>query len=105
MSLRFVAPQIPGTTFAQYYASSKRKGITDEGFLDKIVPFVCFTATILCLLRRCWQTGIFINNVAFIWASSGGKINYAYWQVSKVSGSPDCSGIRILLKTACTRIV
>ena len=47
ISLRFLAPQIPGVIFAQYYSGPKRKGMTDEGFLDKIDgPFICLTATI-----------------------------------------------------------
>jgi len=98
-----MAAQIAGAILAQYYADLKRKGITDEGFLDKVEgPFICLTAAILCHSLRCWRTAIFINNVVFTQASSGGKINYAYWQVSKVSRSPNCPGIRILLKTACT---
>jgi len=106
MSVRFVAPQIPGAIFAQYYAGPKRKGTTDYGFLDKIEgPFICLTAAILCHSLRCWQTDIFIDNVAFTQPNSGGKINYGYWHVSKVSGSPESPGIRILLKTACTPMV
>jgi len=92
--------------FAQYYLGQKRKGITNEGCLDKIDgPLSCLTAAILCHSLRCWQTGIFIDNVAFTGASPGGKINYAYWQVSKVAGSPDCPSIGILLKTPCTGMV
>jgi len=79
ISLRFVAPQIPGPILAHYYAGPKRKGIRDESFLDKIDgPFMCLTAAILCQLLRCWRTGLFIDNVAFTRASSEGKINYGY---------------------------
>jgi len=77
----------------------------DEGFLDKIDgPFICLTAAILCHSLRCWWTGICIDNVAFIRATSGGKKNNVYRQVSKVCGSPDGPDIRTLLKTASTRV-
>jgi len=79
--------------------------MTDEGFLDKIdVPLICLTAAILCHSLRCWRTGISIDNVAFTRATSGGKKNYVYWQVSQVSGSPDGLGTRTLLKTASTQV-
>jgi len=79
--------------------------MTDEGFLDKIDGlFICLTAAILCHSLRYWQTGISIDNVAFTRATSGGKKNNVYWQVSKVSGSPDGPGIQTLLKTASTRV-
>jgi len=79
--------------------------MTDEGFLDKIDgPFSCLTAAILCHSLRCWWTGICIDNVAFTRATSGGKKNNMYWQVSKLSGSPDGPGIRTLLKTASARV-
>jgi len=79
--------------------------MTDEGFLDKIDgPFICLTAATLCQSLRCWQTGISIDNVAFTWATSGGEKNNVYWQVSKVSGSPDGPGIRTLLKITRTRV-
>jgi len=79
--------------------------MTDEGFLDKIDgPFICLTAAILCHSLRCWRTGICIDNVAFTRATSGGKKNNVYWQVSKVTGSPDGWGIRTLLKIASTRV-
>jgi len=79
--------------------------MTDQGFLDKIDgPFICLTAAILCHSLRCWRTGISVDNVAFTRATSGGKKNNVYWQVSKVSGSPDGSGIRTLLKIASTRV-
>jgi len=91
--------------FAQYYSGPKRTGITDEGFLDKIDGlFICLTATILSHSLRCWRTGICIDNVAFTRATSGGKKNNVYWQVSKVSGSPDGPDIRTLLKIASTRV-
>jgi len=68
--------------------------MTDEGFLDKIDDlFICLTAAILCYSLQCWQTGICIDNMAFTRAHSGGKKNNLYWQVSKVSGSPDGPGI------------
>jgi len=78
--------------------------MTDEGFLDKIDgPFICLTAPILCYSLQCWRTGICIDNVAFTRATSGGKKNKVYWQVSKVSGSPDGPGIQTLLKKASTQ--
>jgi len=79
--------------------------MTDEGFLDKIDgPFICLTAAILCHSLRCCRTGICINNVAFTRATSGGKKDNVYWQVSKVSRSPDAPGIQTLLKIASTRV-
>jgi len=79
--------------------------MTDEGFLDKIDrPFICLTAAILCHSLQGWRTGICIDNVAFTSATSEGKKNNVYWQVSKVSGSPDGSGIRTPLKIASTRV-
>jgi len=104
MSLRFLAPQIPGVIFAQYSSGPKRKGMMDEGFLDKIDPFICLTAAILCHSLRCWWTGICIDNVAFTRATSGGKKNNVCWQVSKVTGSPDTPGIPTLFKTASTGV-
>jgi len=105
MSIRFLAPQIPGVIFAQCYSGPKRKGMTDDGFLDKIDgPFICLTAAILCHSLRCWRTGICINNVAFTRATSVSKKNNVYWQVPKVSGSPDGPGIRTPLKIASTRV-
>jgi len=77
--------------------------MTDESFLDKIDgQFICLTAAISCHSLRCWRTGICIDNMAFTRATSGGKKNNVYWQVSKVSGSPEDLGIRTLLKTART---
>jgi len=79
--------------------------MTDEGFLDKIDgPFICLTAAILCHSHRCWRTGICINTVAFTRATSGGKKNNEYWQVSKVSGSRDGPGIWTLSKIPSTRV-
>ena len=79
--------------------------MTDEGFLDKIDgPFICLTAAILCHSLRCWRTGICIDNVAFTRATSWGKKNNVYWQVSKVARSPEGPGIPNLLKIACTRV-
>ena len=47
ISVGFLAPQIPGVIFAQYYSGLKRKAMMDEGFLDKIDGlFLCLTATI-----------------------------------------------------------
>ncbi|RPA88666.1 hypothetical protein L873DRAFT_901613 [Choiromyces venosus 120613-1] len=47
----------------------------DEGFMGKIDgPFICLTVAILCHSLRCWQTGIFIDNVAFTHASSSGLL-------------------------------
>jgi len=60
----------------------------DEGFLDKIDgPLICLGAAILCNSVRCWQTGNFIDNVAFALASSKGKTNNTHWRFSEVSGS------------------
>jgi len=79
--------------------------MTDEGFLDKIdEPFICLSATILCHSLRCWWTDICIDNVAFTRATSGGKKNNVYWQVSKVSRSSDGLGIRTLSKPVSTRV-
>ena len=79
--------------------------MTDEGFLDKIDgPFICLTAAILCHSLRWWRTGICIDNVAFIRATSGGRKNNVYWQVSPVSGSHDGPGIQKPLKIASTRV-
>jgi len=79
--------------------------MTDEGFLDKIdCPFICLTAAILCHSLRCWWTGICIDNVAFTRATSGGKKNNVYWQVSKVLDSLTALGIWTLLKTASTQV-
>ena len=79
--------------------------MTDEGFLDKIDgQFISLPAALLCHSLRCWPTGIGIDDMAFTWATSSGKKNIVYWQVSKVSGSSDGPGIRRLLKTASTRV-
>ncbi|RPB00159.1 hypothetical protein L873DRAFT_1843128 [Choiromyces venosus 120613-1] len=73
VSLRFVAPQIPNMIYAQFYASTQRKSMKDEGFMGKIDgPFIYLTVAILCHSLRCWRTGIFIDNVAFTHASSSG---------------------------------
>jgi len=78
--------------------------MTAEGFLDKIEgPFICLTAAILCHSLRYWRTGICIDNVPFTRATSWGKKNNVYWQVSKVSGSPDGPGIMTLLNISSTR--
>jgi len=88
MSLRFLAPQILGVIFAQYYSSPKRKGTMDKGFLGKIDgPFICLAAAILCHSLRCWRTGDFIDNVPFTRTNCGGKMNSAYLWFSKVCGS------------------
>ena len=77
--------------------------MTDERFLDKIDgPFICLTEAILCHSLRCWRTGICIDNMAFTRATSRGKANKVYWQVSKVSGYSDGPGIRTLLTIAST---
>ena len=79
--------------------------MTDVGFLDKIDGlFICLTAAILCHSVPCWQTGICIDNVAFTRATSVGKKNNVYWQVSKVSRSPDGPGILTLLTRASTPV-
>jgi len=105
ISRRFLAPQIPGVIFAQYFSGPKMKGMTDEGFLDKIDgPFIWLIAVILCHSQGCWLTGICIDNVAWPRTTSEGKKNNVYWQVSKVSGSPDGPGIQTVLKLASTRV-
>jgi len=77
----------------------------DESFPDQIDrPFICLIAAILCHSLRCWRTGIGIDNVAFTRATSEGKRNSVYWQVSKVSRSPDGQGIWTLLKIASIRV-
>ena len=74
--------------YAQYYSSSKRKGIMDEGFLGKIDgPFICLRAAILSHLLRCWRTGNFIDNVSFTLARSKSKSNKANLRFSEVSKS------------------
>ena len=104
ISLRFLAPQILRVIFAQSYSGPKRKGMTDEGFLDNIAsPFICPTPTILSHSLRCWRSGICIDNVAFTRATSGGKKNNMYWQVSKVFGSPDGPVIQTPLISASTQ--
>ena len=53
--------------------------MTDARFLGKIDgPFICLTAAMLCHSLRCWETGIFIDNVAFTRSNPGGKINHKY---------------------------
>jgi len=79
--------------------------MTDEGFLEKIDgPFICLTSVILCHSLRGWWTDICIDNVAFTRATSGGKKKNVYWQVSKVSGSPNGPGICTLFKIASTGV-
>jgi len=79
--------------------------MTDERFLDKIDgPFICLTAAILCHSRRCWQTGICIDNVAITRATSSGQKINVNKQVSQVSGSPKGVGIRTPLRTPSTRV-
>ena len=76
ISVRFLTVQIPCVIFAQYYTGQKRKGMTDEEFLDEIDGrLICLTATILFHALRCWRTGIYIDYVAFTRATSGGKKN------------------------------
>ena len=36
LSLRFLAPQIPGVIYAQFYCGLKRRGKKDNEFLEKI---------------------------------------------------------------------
>jgi len=79
--------------------------MTDEGFLDKIDgPFICLTAAILCHSLRCWWTAISIDNVAFSRATSWGKKNNVYWQISNVCGAPDGPCIQTLLKIGSTGV-
>jgi len=60
----------------------------DDGFLGMIDgPFICLTAAILSHSLRCWQTGNFIDNVAFTPASSKGKTNNADLLFSELSVS------------------
>jgi len=81
------------------------KAVTDEGCLDKIDgPFISLTAAIICHSLQYWSTGIRIDNGAFTRATSRGKKNNTYWQVSKVSRSLNGLGMRTLLKIASTRV-
>ena len=60
----------------------------DEGFLGRIdSPFICLTAAILCYSLRCWWTGDFIDNVPFMRANCGGRMNSACFWFSIVCGS------------------
>jgi len=60
----------------------------DKKFLDKIDgQFICMIAAVLCHSLRCWQTGNFIDNVAFTRASAKGKTNNADLWFSEVSRS------------------
>ena len=46
----------------------------DPEFLEKINPtFLCLTTAILCHTLRCWQTGLFIDEVNFTRSNSQGK--------------------------------
>ena len=47
----------------------------DPEFLEKINPtFLCLTTAILCQALRCWQTGLFIDEVHFTRSDSRGKL-------------------------------
>ena len=73
LSLRFLAPQIPGVIYAQFYSGLKRRGKKDNGFLGKINgEFICLTAAILCHALRCWVSGSFVDDVNFTRSSSQG---------------------------------
>ena len=68
MSIRFLAPQIPGVIFAQCYSGPKRKGMTDEGFLDKIDgPFICLQPPYYVF--HCDVGGL--ASVSIMWLSQG----------------------------------
>ena len=46
----------------------------DPEFLEKINPtFLCLTTAILCHALRCWQTGLFIDEIHFTRSNSRGK--------------------------------
>jgi len=46
----------------------------DPDFLEKINgPFLCLTTAILCHGLRCWQTGVFTDEVNFTQSNSQGK--------------------------------
>ena len=73
LSLRFLAPQIPGVIYAQFYSGLKRRGKKDNGFLGKINgEFICLTAAILCHALCCWVSGSFVDDVNFTRSSSQG---------------------------------
>ena len=45
-----------------------------QEFLEKKNPtFLCLTTAILCHALRCWQTGLFIDQVDFTRSNSRGK--------------------------------
>ena len=47
----------------------------DPEFLEKINPaFLCLTTAILCHALRCWQTGLFIDEVHIPRSNSRGKL-------------------------------
>ena len=55
--LDFIAPEILGIIFDQFYSSPKRKGRTDPVFLDKLCGlFIWLTAAILLHSLQCWQS-------------------------------------------------
>ena len=97
VSLRLLPPQIPSLSFAQFYSSPKRRGITDARFLRKIDgPFICLTAAMLCHLLRYWQAGIFIDKVVFTCSNARGKINRADSRrvISKLIERQACWNVR-----------
>ena len=47
----------------------------DPEFLEKIKPkFLCLTTAILCHALRCWQMGLFIDEVHLTRSNSRGKL-------------------------------
>ena len=47
----------------------------DPEFLEKINPtFLCLTTAILCHALRCWQTGLFIDEVNFTRSNLQGNL-------------------------------
>ena len=73
LSLRFLAPQIPGMIYVQFYSGGKRRGKKNNGFLGKINgEFICLTAAILCHALCCWVSESFVDDVNFTRSSSQG---------------------------------
>ena len=60
--------------FEHFYSSKKRRGALNDEFLARINgPFICLSAAILCHSLRCWQSGIFVDEINFTRSNSRGK--------------------------------
>src|SRR5205807_825118 len=69
-----LAPQIPGVIYEPLYSIKKRRGTLNDEFLARINdPFICLSAAILCHSLRCWQSGIFVDEINFTRSNSRGK--------------------------------